>query len=157
MKKILMILVLFSAFAFGQKEVDQDSTVVDSVYTAYKRAGIKILGRAESGLWRLVRVDSTGNLYVTEPLYDPAVMFDTTLAITTAWDTLELGRAYEKITIMNTSTTNTAHVGFSPDTSKNILIPPNIARVWSICTDTLVIKGTESANIIIDCANRKRY
>jgi hypothetical protein len=157
MKKVLMILVLFSTFAFGQKEIDQDSTSVDGAYTAYKRAGVKMLGRAESGLWRIMRVDSSGNIYVTEPLYDPAVMLDTTLAITTAWDTLELGRTYEKITLINASTTNTAHVGFSPDTSKNILIPPSIARVWSISTDTLVVKGTESANIIIDCANRKRY
>jgi len=158
MKKLLIpILLILSVSVFGQKQIDQDSTSVDAAYNAYKRVGTKLLGRAESELWRILRADSSGNLYVTEPYYDPTDMLDTTLAITTSWDTLELGKKYEKITIMNTSSTVTLHVAFGADTSYNLLFPPNIARVWSIATDTLCIKGTGPANIPIDCINRKRY
>ena len=154
---IITILVLFAFQVYGQKQIDQDSTAIDAAYTAYKRVGTKLLGRAESGLWRILRADSSGNLYVTEPLYDPADMLDTTLAVTTSWKTVPLLKEYEKITIMNTSPTVTLHVAFGADTSYNLLYPPNLARVWSIVTDTLMIKGTGSASIPIDCINRKRY
>ena len=158
MKKLLTIVLLFAAFqVFGQKQIDQDSTSVDAAYSAYKRVGTKLLGRAESGLWRLARADSSGNLYVTEPYYDPVDMADTTITISTAWDTIPLGKVYEKFLIYNTHATTIARIGFSADPTYQMLWPANIGNTWSIATDTLVVRGDAAGTLIINMVNRKRY
>ncbi|GAF80212.1 unnamed protein product, partial [marine sediment metagenome] len=134
-----------------------DCTDVPSSNSSLDRNAIAILGRAESGLWRIFLADSSGILYVTDPPYDPTDIFKSKLSVTTAWDTLSLGRFYEKITIMNKSDSVEVSIAFGADTSNHMLFPPGITRVLPIPTDTLTIKGDGLAEISIDCINRKRY
>ena len=159
MKRILVCLALFTVMLSAQKELSQDSTAVEKPYTDYKRVGTKVMGISEAGLYRITRVDSSGNMYSTEPYYDTDDMADTTLSCTTTWLDVALGNSYEKIQVYNPSTTVVLRIKATKKaTGGEMFVFPSTVGVWSVCTDSLRIR-TESSTVtaLVNMVNRKRY
>lgn len=151
MKKAILFLLLFCitipAFA-QQRSVLKDSTAVPASYDNYSRFGTVLMGRAESGLYRLLLADQSGNLYVTEPIYN--VFYTDTSTVTTTKDTIALGATYEKFSVSLDDATKPFWIIFGTDSTKCLRVPAGGIANESVECDTIIVwleSGSSKMNI----------
>jgi hypothetical protein len=112
--------------------------------------------RGEDDEWKFMRSDSSGVIFTTPGPVEPTATRDTTLAVTTSWDTLALASTFEIFSVINNSA-GTVYLSLCADTAAAATIPPNIAYTLYGQTDSLAIKGSASINVIINMFNRERF
>ncbi|MDD2869669.1 hypothetical protein [Neomegalonema sp.] len=158
MKKILMFILTVAFFAqvHAQRYMHQDSVSVGTPYSDYKRAGVAIMGRAESSLFRIALMDSSGVLYFAEAVYD-SMTYDTTNASTT-WDTLAFTKKYEFFNVFCDDVNKPFLVSFGADTTHKVRVAAGGILPMSVVTDTVTVRLESGTSVItVDAYNRKRY
>ena len=91
---ILFCSCLIGISAEGQT-IHSDEGPVSTNVT--ERRGEPVIGIGDGNNWQVLHTDSSGNLYVTEALYEVAGC--DTETVTTSWDKLEFPKNYEKFII----------------------------------------------------------
>lgn len=155
MKKLIILLVVLGiGSAFGQTQtVKEEDREVSKTYTKY---GGVIAGWGEGETWRIIRVDSSGNLYVTESLWDVSYSDTQLVHVYATRDTFALGSTYEHITI-SCDDVDKAFWFMNTDSTFCERIPAGGIGSYSAEADSIVVwleSGT--ANVTVTKRNRER-
>ena len=148
-KLIVALAVLFLASSlFSQSKSDE--APISTKVTERQGTPILVLG---DGSWQIVRGDSSGNLYVTEAVYELAG--SDTETVGSSWDKLTLDKQYEKFIIFCDDNDLFFWVAFD-NTNYCTRVKAGSTYIYSTLAEKVYRKVEGTGRITVNYYNRKR-